>query len=268
MSTVSATGIRVDMRSASGVRTGTFPYESDGLVTDWHAHDLDQLEYAISGTVEVKTAAGRYLLPPHQAAWIPHGLFHQTTISREVKTVSVFFEPGLVRDPGTTARIVAVTPVVRELIRYGTRWPIGRPHNDDWADEYFRVLSRLVAEGLDQQAPLFLPTSTDPLVAAAMAYTDMHLATATASDVAHAVGVSERTLRRQFQQRTGSSWRSYLLQSRLMRAMVLLAVPGTTVVAVSRALGFTTSSAFTRSFAARLGQTPSAYQRAIGANRL
>ena len=44
------------------------------LVTGWHVHDVHQIEYAIGGVVEVETAAGHYLLPPQQAAWIPAGL--------------------------------------------------------------------------------------------------------------------------------------------------------------------------------------------------
>ena len=49
------------------------------LVTGWHFHDVHEIEYACRGMVEVKTKAGHYLLPPHQAAWIPAGLEHQTT---------------------------------------------------------------------------------------------------------------------------------------------------------------------------------------------
>jgi AraC-like ligand binding domain len=44
------------------------------LVTGWHWHDVHEIEYACRGMVEVKTQAGHYLLPPHQAAWIPAGL--------------------------------------------------------------------------------------------------------------------------------------------------------------------------------------------------
>lgn len=43
------------------------------LVTGWHFHDVHEIEYACRGMVEVKTKAAHYLLPPHQAAWIPAG---------------------------------------------------------------------------------------------------------------------------------------------------------------------------------------------------
>ena len=40
---------------------------------------------------------------------------------------------------------------------------------------FFRTLANLVAEALDHEAPLSLPTSEHPIVAAAMAYTKEHL---------------------------------------------------------------------------------------------
>ena len=50
------------------------------------------------------------------------------------------------------------------------------------------------SEALDHEAPLSLPTSEHPIVAAAMAYTKEHLDSVTADEVSRAVSVSERTL--------------------------------------------------------------------------
>jgi AraC-like DNA-binding protein len=262
----------VDMRGGRPVRAGTYPFEGgDGVVSGWHSHDLHQLEYAFAGTVEVETRAGHYLLPPQQAVWIPAGLRHETTIRHRVKTVSVFFDPGYFPDPARfpgarhEARILAAAPVLREMILYATRWPIDRDGSDEVADGFFTTLAHLVGELLDRAAPLYLPTSTDPVVSAAMAYTDAHLATATAAVVSRSVGLSERSLRRRFGAVAGLSWRSYLLQSRLLRAMVLLAEPGPTVLDVATAVGFDSVSAFTRTFAHHVGETPTTYRRRAAA---
>ena len=83
-----------------------------------------------------------------------------------------------------------------------------------------------MSEALDHEAPLSLPTSDNPIVAAAMAYTKEHLDSVTADEVSRAVSVSERTLRRLFQDTLGLSWRTYLLHARMLRAMALLAAPG------------------------------------------
>lgn len=253
-----ATLHRLRRRALSG---GTYLYTGEPLVTDWHAHDMHQLEYAETGVIEMETAGARYLLPPQQAAWIPAGLEHRKTIKEGVRTLAVLFDRGLVPEPGKRVRILAVPPLIRELIVYAERWPIGRLETDEVADGYFRTLSHLVSEALDEETPLSLPTTADPVVDAALTYTQDHLDSVTAGEVARAVGVSERTLRRQFTTVLGLSWRTYLRQARLLRAMALLAEPGRTVLDVSVAVGFENVSAFARAFTEHCGESPATYRR-------
>jgi AraC-like ligand binding domain len=119
----------VDMRAGAPVLAGTYAYDGPNMVTRWHSHDIHQLEYAFEGTIEVETDAAHYLLPPQQAAWIPAGLVHRSTLS-QVRTVSVFFAPHMVPDDEGRARILAAAPVIREMILYGLRWPISRATSD------------------------------------------------------------------------------------------------------------------------------------------
>jgi AraC-like DNA-binding protein/quercetin dioxygenase-like cupin family protein len=259
-----ATRRLVDMRDGTAVLAGTYVYDGPGLVTGWHSHDLHQLEYALQGTIEVETDAAHYLLPPQQAAWIPAGLSHRSTLNR-VRTVSVFFAPDLLPDEGSRARILAAAPVIREMILYGVRWPIGRPQSDPGADGFFTTLASLVLEWLDHELPLSLPTTKDPLARAVMDYTNANLATVTAAEVGRTVGVSERTLRRAFPAATGMTWRQYLFESRLLRSMALLAEPGPSILEVATAVGLEGSS-FARAFARHTGETPSAYRRRVRAD--
>jgi AraC-like DNA-binding protein len=260
--TFSAKADQVDMRAGSRQSAGSYAYEGDELITTWHAHDLHQLEYAFHGTVEVETATAHFLLPPQQAAWIPSGVEHRTTIRTTVRTISVFFESELVPDPGRRVRILAVPPVLREMMIYSGRWPIGRSSSPDpVADAYFSALGRLVSEALDSETPLFLPTSSDPVLGAALAWTRENLDTARMGDVANHVGLSERSLRRRFEAGLGMSWRDYVIQARLLRAMALLAEPGPSVLHVANVVGFESLSSFNRAFRLRTGVTPSTYRK-------
>lgn len=258
----------VDFGLATPVRAGTYPFDGDDLVADWHTHDLHQLEYAFQGVVEVETGTAHYLLPPQQAVWIPAGLAHRTTL-RRVRTVSVFFAPEMVPATAGTpggaerARVLPAAPVLREMIVYGARWPITRPTSDPTADAYFQALALIVAELLDHEMPLSLPTSHDPVIAEVMRYTNANLGSVTAAEVARTVGWSERTLRRRFPAETGMTWRQYLLHSRLLRAMALLADPQPTVLDVATHVGFASPTAFARSFRAALGETPTEYRRRV-----
>jgi AraC-like DNA-binding protein len=258
----------VNLRSGDGrgaappVRAGTFLYEGGDVVTGWHAHDMHQIEYAFEGVAEVETASTHHLLPPRQAVWIPAGLTHCTTL-RRVRSVAVFLDPRMVPASGDRVRVLAATPLLREMIVFAKRWPIGRSHSDDVADAFFDALALLVVEWLEHESPLSLPTSTDPEVRAAMRYADAHLADVDVESGCAAIGVSARSLRRKFATATGMTWREYLLQSRLLRAMALLTEPGRTVLDVATAVGFDSVSAFTRAFRRLTGETPTDYRRRV-----
>ena len=257
----------IELRRGGRATAGSYLYEGEGLITGWHSHEVHQIEYAMHGVVEVETDSAHYLLPPQQAAWIPVGLEHQAVMSPDVKTVAVMFDPELIPEAGGRARIIAVSPLIREMMIYALRWPMNRASGDPVSDGFFRTLAQLVSEALDHEAPLSLPTSAHPIVAAALAYTKEHLDSVTADEVSRAVAVSERTLRRLFQDTLGFSWRTYLLHARMLRAMALLAAPGQSVQATSSAVGFESLSSFTRCFTQFCGETPSGYRKRVAGER-
>ena len=61
------------------------------------------------------------------------------------------------------------------------------------------------------------------------------------------------------------TWRRYLLESRLLRSMALLAEPGRTVLDIATTVGFGSLSAFTRAFNSYTGDTPTGYRRRVTA---
>jgi len=256
-----AANARHEALAGARVRAGTYSLElGDEVMTGWHSHEFHQLEYAVEGVAEVETATARYLLPPRQALWIPAGVEHSSTLTH-VKAVSVFFHPAMELPAGDRVRILAVAPLLREMILYARRWPLSRPAPDSVADAFFDALALLLADWLDHETPLCLPTTRDPLVAAAIAYTDQHLADVSLRDVCSAVGASERSLRRAFVNTTGMSWRQYLQESRLLKAMALLAEGDQSTITIAMSVGFESVSAFTRAFHRYAGETPKSYRR-------
>jgi hypothetical protein len=155
----------------------------------------------------VETPAGRYLLPPHQAIWIPAGLAHATTLDG-VHSAAVFFDPAAVAGPGDCARVLAAAPVVREMIIYGLRWSITRTDVDDVADTFFDALADVVVGLLRDGTPSCLPTTSDPIVADVKAYANRNIESVTGASVCRSVGLSERTLRRRFPEAAGITWRA------------------------------------------------------------
>jgi len=252
----------VDLRTERSTRSGTYLYDGPDLVTHWHRHNLHEIEYACHGVVEIESADGHYLLPPQQAAWIPAGLTHRTTL-KGVRSVAVFFDPPMVEGASDRVRILAVPAVLREMFIYGLRWPIERVEADPIAESFFEALAHLTRDALDHEAPLCLPTRQDGVIRAVMDFTKNNLADVTLQRVCAAVGISERSLRRQFGAATGMGWSQYLLTARLLRAMALLTEPRRTVLNVATDVGFDSLSAFTRAFGRLAGETPTAYRRRV-----
>jgi AraC-like DNA-binding protein len=242
-------------------RAGTYSMSlGDEVVTGWHSHDLHQLVYALEGVAEVETDTARYLLPPQQAMWIPAGIEHCTTLTR-ANVMTVVFDPAMGLPAGDRVRVLAAAPVVREMIRYAHRWPFSRTSSDPLADSFFDVLGRLVIEWFEHETPLCLPTTSDPLVAAAMDFTNEHLADVSLGEVCAAVGTSERSLRRAFVAAAGIPWSRYLQESQLLKAMALLAEQGQSVLSISLTVGFGSVSSFNRAFRRFTGETPIAYRQ-------
>ena len=121
----------IELRGGGSALGGSYLYEGDALITGWHSHEVHQIEYALHGVVEVETDSAHYLLPPQQAAWIPAGLDHQAVMNPDVKTVAVMFDRALIPDGGDRARILAVSPLIREMMVYALRWPIDRAQPPD-----------------------------------------------------------------------------------------------------------------------------------------
>jgi AraC-like DNA-binding protein len=258
--TVADTAGFFDLRDGSSVRAGALAWESPDVVTGWHHHPYHQLEYALAGVAEVDTHRGRYLLPPRQALWIPAGVVHNTTL-RGVRSVSVFFHPDDITGEAGQTSVIAVAPVLREMIHFATRWPINRRDlTDNIANSFFETLALLVTEALRDRLPLWLPAINDPVVAAVVARTTGNHSATRLTDACREVGISERTLRRQIQADIGMTWSDYMTQARLMQAMALLASTDRSVIDIATSVGFASPSGFTRAFRKLTGTNPHAYR--------
>ncbi|WP_205876059.1 AraC family transcriptional regulator [Mycobacterium camsae] len=254
------TSTPVDMRQGGTCTAGAFVYEGQRVTTPRHAHDLHQLEYVVQGVLEVETDAGAYVLSERQAAWIPAGLGHISTIDTPVRSVSIFLHPVHLRPARPGAGIVMVSPLIRQMIIYACRWPIDRDGSDAVSDAYFRCFAELLGELLGSQHPFSLPTTTHPQLAAALEHTRNSLAGITIDDAAAVAGMSPRSLRRLCHRELQMTWRDYTQQARLMRA-ALLADSELSVLQVATRVGFDSASSFTRAFRGAWGRPPSAYRR-------
>lgn len=228
---------------------------------DWHTHEYHQLIYAIAGTTQIETEAARYLLPTGRAAWIPAGTRHRTLIT-DIEGASLYFAPDAVKDRQRRVRILVTSPVMREMILYALRWPLGMSEVDPLAGSFFRTLGLMCTECLESESLLSLPSAQHPAIQRAMDHVAADPGRAKLVTVLKVASMSERTFRRVFVRETGTTWQAWLGQVRIMEAASQLS-RGRRVTDVAAQVGYSSLSAFAKAFKELIGESPMAFRRRV-----
>jgi AraC-like DNA-binding protein len=243
-------------------RGGAFAFEDDAerIGYDFHAHRQHQLLYAMSGVAHLQTESAEFLLPPQRAAWIPARVRHATDLNG-AKVLSIYFEHATL--PRDEVRVFDVSALVREMLLYARRWPLarGRARERD-AATFFRALLLVLAEAVKQPSVYALPRARSEPTSRATAWVLANLSQATLAGAARRAGLSARTLRRRFSAETGVSFRAFVNQARVQRAVELLSASDQPIVEVAFEVGFRSQSAFTQAFRRGMGLTPRAFRLA------
>jgi AraC-like DNA-binding protein len=229
---------------------------------DWHTHDYHQLIYAIDGTTQIETECARYLLPTGRAAWIPIATRHRTLIT-DVECASLYFAPRTVPDPQQRVRILAASPLMREMILHALRWPLGASEADPVAASFFRTLGLMCSQWLESELLLSLPSARHPAIKRAMDRVASDPGRASLARALALASMSERTFRRTFTRETGMTWQAWLGQARIMEAACQLAHGGR-ITDVAAEVGYSSMSAFAKAFKQLTGASPATFRRRAG----
>ncbi len=242
------------------VRTLAVGYPS-GAVLKRHSHPWAQLVYAFEGVMTVQTEQGTWVVPAHRAVWIPGGVEHSVAMSGWVSMRTLYVAPRLARTLPSRCCVVAVAPLLRELILHAVaRGPL----RGDLAEH--RHLIDFLVDQLRElpAAPLELPVPRDArALRVALRLREEPGLAEPVEVLARVAGASRRTLERLFRKETGMSLGRWRQQARLLEAMRLLA-QGEPVTSIALEVGYESPSAFIATFRAVLGTTPGRYYRAHG----
>jgi len=227
-----------------------------GHVIASHVHDRDQLVYASHGVMTVRSRAGAWVVPPHRAVWVPAAVPHTVTMSGAVAMRTLYLRRQLATSLPRACCVLNVSPLLRELLLHACA-ATALSHRTPWQ----RHLIDVILDQLQtvQTVQLQLPTPSDPR---ALRTAELLLATPDERRPLHqicrAVGASERTLERLFQDEVGMTVGKWRQQARLLHALRLLAEGAKVTHAASEA-GYSTPSAFIHMFRRSLGTTPTRY---------
>ena len=221
-----------------------------------HAHPTGQFEYAISGVMTVMTERATYVVPPQRAVWIPPGTAHEVRMTGAVAMRTVYLDATLSATLPGTCCVVAVSPLLRELLSAATR--TRRPSGADGAT------ARLFATLLDEiraapAAPMDLPAPRhDALREMARGLADDPADDRTLDDWARSLHIGTRTLARLFMRDTGMTFGRWRQQLRIMETVRLMS-DGATVTEAAARLGYDSPSALIAMFRRAMGVSPGRY---------
>lgn len=235
------------------------PFAHDYLHGDsepWHQHDCAQLLHSLSGVVRVDTASGCWVVPPGRGVWLPADTPHSLRISGNVAARTLFIDPLARADLPATCQIVQISALLRELILASLTLPESYAPGSRDERVYELILDEIRVMPV---LPFHLPEpQSEPLRTLSLRIRHSPGEPWSSAQAANALGMSERTLNRHFQQQTGLRYGEWVRRARLMEALVRLA-QGQPVLRVALDLGYGSHSAFTAMFRRVMGISPSEY---------
>jgi AraC-like DNA-binding protein len=229
-----------------------------GASTGLHAHPRGQLLHAIEGVMIVHSEEGTWVVPPNRAVWLAAGLDHEVRMCGDVKIRTVFVDSDFSSFLPQESCVIAVSPLLRELIVAAVRIPTD--YEAGSRDERLMLLLLDEMRELDV-LPLHLPMPRDLRLRKICSELSVRPDDrATVDEWAARVGVTAKTIHRLFARDTGLTFGQWREQSRLLSALQRLA-RGDKIVSVSLDCGYSSQSAFTAMFRRHFGVPPGAFYR-------
>src|SRR6185437_6350349 len=129
-----------------------------GHETGWHQHPRAQLLYATAGVMRVATEPALFIVPPGTGLWVPARCPHAVRMPAGLQMRALFLREDAAGDGPGRVTVVAVSPLLRELILAACAEGLG------WDED--GPVRHLVALALHEirrapSRPLSVPSCTD-----------------------------------------------------------------------------------------------------------
>jgi AraC-like DNA-binding protein/mannose-6-phosphate isomerase-like protein (cupin superfamily) len=235
----------------------SYPYDSDTAhCFPLHRHRRAQLVYASRGVITVNTADGTWVVPPQQAVWVPAGITHEVASPGMLSMRSLYIHPSVTAGLPDKCCVVAIRPLLRELILETMRLPAVYPAVGPAA----RLLGVLLDELQRlQPVPLHLPLPQDRRLSIITRTLIANPAdNRTLKQWVPGTGASVRTLARLFLRDTGMTFIEWRSRLRILNAIERLG-SGRPVTEIAYDLGYASPSAFVAMFRKTMGVAPTQY---------
>lgn len=222
-----------------------------------HSHPEAQLCGLDGGLAILETDAGAWTCPPGRCVWIPPNMVHSLRSCGKISGWMMRLDTKEGASLPAEPRILALSPLLKEIVVRMMTW-VENPAPNAAKRRLVDVLHDEICSASQMQ--LHLPVPRDPALkclTTLIAENPYGVAKDLAA-LARKVGLSERSLFRNFQKETGLSPGQWRRQMQVLRSLELLA-KGRSVTETSFEVGYESVSAFIRAFRQTVGVTPTEY---------
>jgi AraC-like DNA-binding protein len=231
-----------------------------GVRLDPHMHREAQLVYAATGTMQVTTPKGRWLVPPDRAVWVPARLEHAIDVLADIEMRTLYFDVAwLTREDRSESLAAEFVVRVSRLLHEAILALFDGRDDPDRSG----LLVRLAMLELHQaeDSATFIPLPHEPRCRrAANIVLDDPTGAHEIETLARAVGTSARTLSRLFAAETQLSFKSWCQRARIAAAIEKLSMEtGVSVKQLAADLGYASVPAFSHAFHQVTGKTPTEF---------
>jgi AraC-like DNA-binding protein len=232
---------------------------ADGFEIAPHHHRRDQLIYAVSGLMRVRTEHAAWIVPPDRAVYVPGGTTHSLSMRGDVEMRTLYIARDAVSAPPESPAVIGVSDLLRELILA----LIAEPLLYDRAGRGGAIVSLILSEIMRApRLPLVIKMPQDARLRRVCGHLiDDPSDRRTLDGYADIAGASARTLARLFEdelQMTFTAWRQRV---RFHNALEAIAQDAP-IERIAADNGYRSPSAFTAAFRAVMGHPPRGAARA------
>jgi AraC-like DNA-binding protein len=228
----------------------------DHRAIESHAHAQGQLFCLESGLSIVETSAGSWMFPPRRCGWIPAGHLHSVRSGGLVSGWLLYLAAPLCQALPKKPMVLALCPLLEHLVLRIASWEKSGPPEPSRKNLVQVLVDELC---MAQEEPLHLPMPIDPrlrqLVEQLVKAPEMDRSL---GEWARWLGMSERSLQRNFQREVGMSIGQWRQQSRILIGLEKL-TEGMSVTDTCFAVGYNNVSAFIKTFKRTVGVPPLEY---------
>lgn len=227
-----------------------------------HRHTTGQLSITLNGHAGIVLQEGYWGVPVACAAWCPTGTYHCGVLSSNAQVLFAHFDPKFSSFLPNVPQRLVLNSMTLEMLKHVSQKKLKYGDSDHSSKLWEVIVQELSLSTVLPKIFAPLPLNPELRRLTEQFISDAGCRNKTATDVAKALNISERTLRRRLLETTGLTFSEWIGQIKLWVGVSELR-KGKTVEEAAYEAGFLNPSSFIVAFKKVFGTTPSYFKRNV-----